>query len=238
MNLSEIVDAYLVELDRMERLDLEVATEFLLIAATLVELKTRRLLPDDREIEGSRRRARSVGGARDPPPGPPHRVQDLQGRNGTVDPSAQCGGASYACRWARSRSVSLACRICRGHDPEHLRDYAYLRATAPKPVVRSDLRTSPSIKITVAEAVEELIDELFPGGPSVELPGAHRRPGRADRGRRPVPGRARAVQAGRGRARPTDHLFGDITVVDRRFPTRPAATCSRFDAAAIDTYEG
>src|SRR5262245_5891047 len=45
VSLSRIVDAYLAELERMERLDLEVATEFLLIAATLVELKARRLLP-------------------------------------------------------------------------------------------------------------------------------------------------------------------------------------------------
>ena len=51
INLNEIVDAYLGELDRMEQLDLEVATEFLLIAATLVELKARRLLPDDDEID-------------------------------------------------------------------------------------------------------------------------------------------------------------------------------------------
>jgi len=45
VSLAEIVDAYLTELDRMESLDLDVATEFLLIAATLVELKARRLLP-------------------------------------------------------------------------------------------------------------------------------------------------------------------------------------------------
>ena len=50
INLNEIVDAYLGELDRMEQLDLEVATEFLLIAATLVELKARPL-PDDDEID-------------------------------------------------------------------------------------------------------------------------------------------------------------------------------------------
>src|SRR5947209_19911231 len=45
ISLSRIVDGYLAELDRMGHLDLDVATEFLLIAATLVELKTRRLLP-------------------------------------------------------------------------------------------------------------------------------------------------------------------------------------------------
>ena len=51
VSLSEIVDAYLTELDRMDGLDLDVATEFLLIAATLVELKARRLLPGLDELE-------------------------------------------------------------------------------------------------------------------------------------------------------------------------------------------
>ncbi|HUV10229.1 MAG TPA: segregation/condensation protein A, partial [Acidimicrobiia bacterium] len=51
VSLSTIVDAYLHELDQLEALDLEVATEFLLIAATLVELKTRRLLPGPSDLE-------------------------------------------------------------------------------------------------------------------------------------------------------------------------------------------
>jgi segregation and condensation protein A len=46
VRLSDIVDAYLAELAALEHLDLEVATEFLLIAAILVELKSRRLLPE------------------------------------------------------------------------------------------------------------------------------------------------------------------------------------------------
>src|SRR2546421_11693591 len=45
VSLSSIVDAYVAELGRMQHLDLEVATEFLLIAAILIELKARRLLP-------------------------------------------------------------------------------------------------------------------------------------------------------------------------------------------------
>ena len=45
ITLASIVDAYLGELAKMEELDLDVATEFLLIAATLVELKARSLLP-------------------------------------------------------------------------------------------------------------------------------------------------------------------------------------------------
>ncbi|HYV60922.1 MAG TPA: ScpA family protein, partial [Acidimicrobiia bacterium] len=51
VSLSRIVDEYLAELERMESLDLDVTTEFLLIAATLVDLKARRLLPSLEEVE-------------------------------------------------------------------------------------------------------------------------------------------------------------------------------------------
>jgi segregation and condensation protein A len=51
ISLSTIVDEYLAELDRMESLDLEITTEFLLIAATLVDLKARRLLPSLQDAE-------------------------------------------------------------------------------------------------------------------------------------------------------------------------------------------
>jgi segregation and condensation protein A len=51
ISLSRIVDEYLGELERMESFDLEVTTEFLLIAATLVDLKARRLLPSLEEVE-------------------------------------------------------------------------------------------------------------------------------------------------------------------------------------------
>ena len=51
VSLSSIVDAYLAELERLDTCDLEMATEFLLIASILVELKTRRLLPSDRRMD-------------------------------------------------------------------------------------------------------------------------------------------------------------------------------------------
>lgn len=51
VSIARIVDAYVAEVERMERLDLEVATEFTLIAATLIELKCRRLLPGRQDVE-------------------------------------------------------------------------------------------------------------------------------------------------------------------------------------------
>ena len=51
VSLTRIVEAYLEEIQRMQMLDLDVATEFLLIASTLVELKTRRLLPGREDMD-------------------------------------------------------------------------------------------------------------------------------------------------------------------------------------------
>ena len=51
VSISRIVDAFLVEIERMQSLDLDVATEFLLIAATLVELKLRKLLPERGNVD-------------------------------------------------------------------------------------------------------------------------------------------------------------------------------------------
>ena len=51
VSLLGIVDAYLAEVDRIGHLDLDGATEFLLVAATLVELKARRLLPGPDDID-------------------------------------------------------------------------------------------------------------------------------------------------------------------------------------------
>ena len=51
VELSAIIDAFRREAEELERLDLDVATEFLLIAATLVEIKTRRLLPGRAEFD-------------------------------------------------------------------------------------------------------------------------------------------------------------------------------------------
>lgn len=46
LSLASIVDEYVATLEQMQGLDLAVATEFLLIAALLLELKARRLLPE------------------------------------------------------------------------------------------------------------------------------------------------------------------------------------------------
>ena len=55
VSIARITEDYLAEVKRMHELDLEVATEFLVVAATLLELKAARLLPspegDPDEVE-------------------------------------------------------------------------------------------------------------------------------------------------------------------------------------------
>lgn len=159
INLSEIVDAYLIELDRMDRLDLEVATEFLLIAATLVELKARRLLPEDTEIdlddelglweERDLLLARLI------------ECKTFKDAALILRKLSAAASRSYPrqCGPVEDHFLSLAPDLLEKTTPEDLRD-AYLKASAPKPVVRVDLSHVTPIKVTVAEAVEELIDEL------------------------------------------------------------------------------
>lgn len=51
LSLSQLVSEYLGYLDLMQSLDLDVTSEFLVIAATLVQLKARSLLPGDAEVD-------------------------------------------------------------------------------------------------------------------------------------------------------------------------------------------
>ena len=51
LSLLDVVTEYIAFLDDMRDLDLEVTSEFLLIAATLIQIKARHLLPDDAPID-------------------------------------------------------------------------------------------------------------------------------------------------------------------------------------------
>ncbi|TLM77103.1 MAG: segregation/condensation protein A [Actinobacteria bacterium] len=48
ISMTEVIDQYLAYVDRMKELDLEVASDFLLVAAMLLEIKAARLLPEER----------------------------------------------------------------------------------------------------------------------------------------------------------------------------------------------
>ena len=51
ISLNELIGGFLSEIEAHKALDLEAATEFLLVAATLLEIKCRRLFPDGSELD-------------------------------------------------------------------------------------------------------------------------------------------------------------------------------------------
>ena len=173
VSLSAIVDAYLAELERMEALDLELATEFLLIAATLVELKTRRLLPGPTTSTSTRswpcgrsatccwpgcssaRRSRTRRGVLAPPG---RRRRPARSPRRRV-PTSASSRLSPTC-WTGVTPTTCG-RVRAGHGAQ--------AGAARRPRPRR-----PDPAVSVAEAVEELIDEL-PRAGAHHLPPPHRR---------------------------------------------------------------
>jgi len=158
VSLSKIVDAYLAELDRLEHLDLEVATEFLLIAATLVELKTRRLLPDDHDVDLDDElglwEERDLLLAR--------LVECKTFKDAALLLSALADEASRSfprTAGLDERYLDLAPDLLAGVTATDLRD-AFVRALTPKPELRVEVDHIHRGGLSVTEAVQELVDEL------------------------------------------------------------------------------
>jgi len=158
VSLSSIVDAYLRELERMEELDLEIATEFLMIASTLVELKTKRLLPAETDLDLDDELA--LWEERDLLLSRLLECKTFKDAARALQQLAADAGRSYP-RTAglEERFFGLAPDMLEGIDGQDLHR-AFLRATAPKPVPTVDIGHIHAIRISVADAVEELVDEL------------------------------------------------------------------------------
>ncbi|MAT02842.1 MAG: segregation/condensation protein A [Acidimicrobiaceae bacterium] len=156
ISLGGIIDAYIQEIQKMEDVNLAVATEFLLIAATLIELKSRRLLPDasdlDLEDELALWEERDLLLARllecKTFKDASHALKAL-----TVDADLSFPRLVGM----EEQFVGLMPDLLNGITGENLHE-AFLRATAPKPTL--DLFHVTSAKLTVAETVEYLIEEL------------------------------------------------------------------------------
>ncbi|MGA0195905.1 MAG: segregation and condensation protein A, partial [Ilumatobacteraceae bacterium] len=158
VNLALIVDAYLVEVDKMEFLDLDVATEFLLIAATLVELKARRLLPGREDVDLDEELA--LWEERDLLLARLLECKTFKdvGRvfGALADEADRCFARSAG---PDERFAELMPDLLEGVKPKQVHA-AYLRATTPKPEPKVDLFHVGAIKANVADALAELVDEL------------------------------------------------------------------------------
>ena len=156
--LAALVDAFVAEVAGWETVDLQTLSEFLVIAAVLIELKSRRLLPGsddvdpDEELVGWEERDLLLA-----------RLLECQAYAAAAD-----AFALLAERAARSvpRTAGLdpdvvvhAPDLLEGVRPEDLAD-AFVRATAERPVPLVDLYHVTVDTVTVADAVTELIRRI------------------------------------------------------------------------------
>ncbi len=158
VSLGQIVDAFVAELERMTHLDLEVVTEFLLIAAVLVELKSRRLLPgrDDIDLDEEL----TLWEERD------LLLSRLLECKTFKDAAAELQRLMNRAERSLPRRagleepfVGLVPDLLVGVSPERLRD-ACFRALAPKVQPRVDLDHVAPDRASVRDAVDELLVEL------------------------------------------------------------------------------
>jgi segregation and condensation protein A len=158
VQLTRIVDAYLVEIERLDQLDLEVATEFLLIAATLVELKSKRLLPGEEDVDLDDEL--SLWQERDLLLARLLECKTFKDAATALQRLSSEAGRSYPrIAGLEDRFLEIAPDLLAGVTAQHVHA-AFLRAVAPKPLPRVDLDHVAPIRASVTDAVEELLDEL------------------------------------------------------------------------------
>jgi segregation and condensation protein A len=163
IRLSEIVDAYLSELKNRQACDLEVATEFLLIAATLIELKCRRLLPHDEGIDLDEELG--LWEERDLLLARLLECKTFKDAAQVLDAMMAFAGRSVPRRSGlEDQFLALSPDPLAGVTGNKLRS-AFLRVVTAKPKPEVTLFHVTPVKANVTDAIAELLDKLPTAGP-------------------------------------------------------------------------
>jgi segregation and condensation protein A len=163
VSLAGIVDEYVETLAGMQAaLDLETATEFLLIAAVLLELKARRLLPGREDVELEEELA--LWEERDLLLARLLECKTFKDAAASLSRSMETAAHSWPRRAGLDaeldeRFTRLVPDVLAGVTADQLAE-AMGRMMAPKPQTRVLLDHVAPVRVSVRDAVEELLDEL------------------------------------------------------------------------------
>ncbi len=154
----DIVEAYLAEMDRIEHLDLGGATEFLLIAATLVQLKSSRLLPGGDLSEVDEEVA--LWSERDLLLARLLECRTFKNASSALERMAAVAGRAHPRNAGPDeRYIDLVPDFLAGIGPDDIRA-AFIRATVSRPAPRVSLAHVTDIRITVGEVTNDLAARL------------------------------------------------------------------------------
>lgn len=163
VSLSGIVDAYVAEVERMGAVDLDAATEFLLVAAVLVELKAKRLLPRrqvadlDEELALYEERDLLLAKLLE--------CKTFRDAGDALARMASAASRSFP-RTAglEPRFLTLMPDLLAGVSAADVHA-ALVRVLTPEPVAQVDLDHVAPIRVSVGEVVQELMLSLPSRGP-------------------------------------------------------------------------
>jgi segregation and condensation protein A len=158
LSLSSIVDEFVATIERMQALDLSVATEFLLTAAVLLELKARRLLPESSDGEDEEELA--LWEERDLLLARLLECKTFKDASQAMSRLMDASDLSVARRAGlEERFVGLAPDLLEGVGAEDLRG-AIVKLLAAKPVVRVNTDHVAPVRASVADTVADLLATL------------------------------------------------------------------------------
>ena len=162
VSLSTIIDGYVAHLEALEHVDLDAATEFVLIAATLIELKTRRMLPGRDTVDLDEELA--LWEERD------LLIARLIECRTFKDAGRALERLAAEAERSRPRTAgmeeqfhSLVPDVLAGVTAEDVRS-ACRRALSPRPAPKVDLDHVAPIRLSVTDAVEALVERLPTSG--------------------------------------------------------------------------
>jgi segregation and condensation protein A len=158
LSLSSIVDEFVASLEQMKALDLSVATEFLLTAAVLLELKARKLLPDSGDAESEETLA--LWEERDLLLARLLECKTFKEASLAMNRLMESAQRSVPRRAGlEEQFVGLAPDPLEGVTATDLRG-AMVKLLAPKPVTRVNTEHVAPIRVSVAEVVDVLVTRL------------------------------------------------------------------------------
>ena len=162
LSLSSIVDQYIASLEQMQALDLSIATEFLLTAAVLLELKARRLLSDGSDAEDEE--ALALWEERDLLLARLLECKTFKDASRHMERLMGAAELSVPRRAGlEERFLSLAPDPLEGVTAQHLQG-ALVKLLAPRPAVRVNTEHIAPVRASVADTLEELVARLPAAG--------------------------------------------------------------------------
>ena len=157
--IAFITEKYLEYLETMQAMSVEVAAEYLVMAATLAYLKARELVPTRSRWRGGRGRRGGAGPARGADP-PAARVPEVQGRGREARAAGRSRGATSFARGVRLEPIDDKGELAEHSVWKLIESFADLLQKAGGKITHDVVVD----RVSLGDRINQIIDQLEAGG--------------------------------------------------------------------------